>query len=82
MGASKQSSIFGCPLRWGLERCTGPISDSTLDALVEALDSLIVLPSSSITRGLSAVSQRESWVVARNALSALTLTATNLTRST
>jgi len=53
----KQPCVFGCSLRWELERCAVPVSDSTLVALVEVPVSLVVSPSSSITKVLSKVCQ-------------------------
>jgi len=77
-----QPCVFGCSIGSKLERCAIPVSDPTLVALVEALVSLIVSPSSSITRGLSEVCQRECRLFTGNALSVLTLAITNLTEST
>ena len=82
VGALKPPCVFGCFLGWELGSCAVPTSDSMLVSLVEVFVSLVGSPSSSTTRGLSEVCQRGSWVVARNARSALTLAATNLTGST
>jgi len=80
VGRFKQPCVFGCSFGWELERCAISVLDSTFVALVEASISLVVSPSSSITRGLSEVCQRESRLLIRNAPSTLTLTIVDLTK--
>ena len=76
-----QPCVFGCSIGSKLERCAIPVLDPTLVALVEALVSLIVSSSSSITRELSEVCQRECRLFTRNALLVLILAITNLIES-
>ncbi len=72
----KQPCVLGCSLMWELWRCTLPISDSTLVALVEA-------PSSSSTvRGLSEAYQKKGLGAGQRCTRGLTLTVASPTGST
>ena len=77
----KQRFVFGCSLGRELWRCTVPILDSMLVAMVEPPASPVFFLSSSTTRGSSEICQKKSWVLVRNALGH-TLTVTNFTGST
>ena len=82
MAVSKPSRVSNSSLRRELRKCAVLIFGTTLVALVEAPDSTVFPPSSSITRGSSERSQSKGVDTAQKGTGGLTLTVARPIRST